>query len=686
MITTSAGTGLRTTRATTTQRSWRWLGLLVLSSLLHLQIHTANAVTVYYQAGTQAALAAAASPTAGGNYTGPAAYSPVTLQPPAPPGPTAFPTQFSLQLTNAVPQNASVAQNGSFFGFSIEMSVVNQVIGFNSSVLYVPFLNLMANLQQRVGRINIRVGGNTQETATLVESTPDGKILEKDKEGATNPTQTPPLVYTPDLLYMLRNVSDLVNVRWYLGVPFNDTSNFRLQIVERGQEILGDYLIGLQVGNEPDLYAGHGHRNPGYAPQDYFNDFGLMVTAMNNDPLISQRSKQLLLGPSVQVLWTPEQVWDTGFVSAYSEELAYLAVERYQTDNCAVAFPGSDSTFHDPQQTFPTFLTHGSATGLVQQYLNSTAFALQNGKSLLMFETNTASCGGFPGISNSFGAALWGVDYALQMAAVNFGGALFHVGGQSVAYNPFTPPPTNQSTFHQWTIGSIYYSALVVAEALGPTNTSRVLDLQANSGNQFSPAYGIWENGALARVVLINFVNDPSGASDTSVSLSLTDAAISEGQVQVKYLLPQPGGQINDIANFTWAGQTFGGNFASDGRPQGALNVSSAPCANGVCTIRVPAPGAAIVFLNDNGSGGNDALSAGPATTFSTTAYTKTRNTATVDPSVLASSNGHSGSTFGRLGSTSADATKNGAVERAGAMVGAGVAGVVAVVAGLLVL
>jgi hypothetical protein len=59
---------------------------------------------------------------------------------------------------------------------------------------------------------------------------------------------------------MLRNISSLVNVRWYLGIPFNDTSNFRLGIAEQGQQILGDYLIGLQVGNEPDLYANHGHR------------------------------------------------------------------------------------------------------------------------------------------------------------------------------------------------------------------------------------------------------------------------------------------------------------------------------------------------------------------------------------------------------------------------------------------
>lgn len=47
----------------------------------------------------------------------------------------------------------------------------------------------MANLQQRVGRVDVRVGGNTQETATLVPSTSDGKILEKDKAGATNPAR-----------------------------------------------------------------------------------------------------------------------------------------------------------------------------------------------------------------------------------------------------------------------------------------------------------------------------------------------------------------------------------------------------------------------------------------------------------------------------------------------------------------
>jgi len=52
----------------------------------------------------------------------------------------------------------------------------------------------MANLQQRTGRINIRVGGNTQETATLVNSTADGRILEKDLQNVSNPVRATPII------------------------------------------------------------------------------------------------------------------------------------------------------------------------------------------------------------------------------------------------------------------------------------------------------------------------------------------------------------------------------------------------------------------------------------------------------------------------------------------------------------
>lgn len=53
----------------------------------------------------------------------------------------------------------------------------------------------------------------------------------------------------------------------------------------------------------------------------------------------------------------------------------------------------------------------------------------------MMSETNTASCGGFPGLSDSFAAALWGIDVGLQLAQANFSNALLQAGSQDTFYN-----------------------------------------------------------------------------------------------------------------------------------------------------------------------------------------------------------------------------------------------------------
>jgi hypothetical protein len=62
---------------------------------------------------------------------------------------------------------------------------------------------------------------------------------------------------------------------------------------------------------------------------------------------------------------------------------------------------------------------------------------------------------------------------------------------------PFTPPPTNQSTFHQWTIGPIFYSSLIIAEAFGSSNESQIIDMFANNADIYTPAYAIYDNGKI---------------------------------------------------------------------------------------------------------------------------------------------------------------------------------------------
>lgn len=52
--------------------------------------------------------------------------------------------------------------------------------GICSSFIPVPWLNLMANLQERAGSVVVRLGGNTQEYAKMVDSLPDGNTFLKD--------------------------------------------------------------------------------------------------------------------------------------------------------------------------------------------------------------------------------------------------------------------------------------------------------------------------------------------------------------------------------------------------------------------------------------------------------------------------------------------------------------------------
>ncbi|KAJ6561989.1 glycoside hydrolase family 79 protein [Mycena capillaripes] len=603
-----------------------------------------SSITVYHQQPFGATTTSSGS-AAAASYTGAAAYDPTILNAPAIPNPPP-PTTFFQQLSSAPVPGLSIPQSGYFFGFSVEFSVINQVLGTNSTRLQVPFLNLMSLLQARGGSVRVRVGGNTQDTATMFSSLPGGKMMEKEAQDTANPTHTPALLFTPDVLYMLANISALVNVDWYLGIPMNDTTNLRLGIAEAGEAILGDKLVGFQVGNEPDQYAQHQHRPLTYSPADFSNEFGIVDAALRADSKVSVVDGKLL-GPSLSGVWQPQEVWDVNFIPDHKQSLAALSMSFYPANNCAKVFGGANATnVIDPQQIFSSYLDHTAGQKIAANYLSSTALAQTFGLPFVMMETNSASCGGFPGVSNSFGSALWALDYGLQLAYSNFTTALLHVGGQGVYYNPFTPPPTNQSSFHSWTIGPVFYSTLAVAEALGTSNQSRIIDLQMNGNNIYTPGYAIYDGEVLARLALFNYVTDPTGASAYTASFAIGggDTGQANGtpaQVKVKYLVAP---SVSTKENITWAGQTFGTAFASDGRLTGTEDIQTVTCkSDNTCDIKVPAPGFALVFLTDL-STDKETYPAVP--TFSTTVQTKTVNTLSIDPSLLATSNGQAGANF----------------------------------------
>lgn len=112
-------------------------GSLVLTSIIGLGcLSTAQAsVTVYGQIPLAQASTASVSGTSSGvssaaaaSYTGSAAYDPTILVAPDPPSPAPA-MQFTIELQSATAsvQGLSIPQAGTFYGFSVEFSVINQV-------------------------------------------------------------------------------------------------------------------------------------------------------------------------------------------------------------------------------------------------------------------------------------------------------------------------------------------------------------------------------------------------------------------------------------------------------------------------------------------------------------------------------------------------------------------------------
>lgn len=79
-----------------------------------------------------------------------------------------------------------------------------------------------------------------------------------------------------------------------------------------------------------------------------------------------------------------------------------------------------------------------------------------------------------------------------------------------------------------------------MAEALGTTNSSRVVDLLPNDANPFTPAYAIYEEHALARIALINFMDGQTAGYNVTLSIGgnqVGEPNDTPAQVKVKYVV-----------------------------------------------------------------------------------------------------------------------------------------------------
>ena len=248
-----------------------------------------------------------------------------------------------------------------------------------------------------------------------------------------------------------------------------------------------------------------------------------------------------------------------------------------------------------------------------------------------MDEFNSISCGGTDGISNVFGASLWTADYALQMASVGYSGAYLHTRERGVTYNLFDPPAAPAGGAGAWTTNAPFYGMLPVYAALESSSGSRVVDLNVKNGmydpTQVHAAYAIYDGNdtTVRSLVIINYKNVSGTTSDYAIDPSFIPSSKTDITIRT---LSAP--SVAEKTNIAWGGQTYAG--VGDANPVPATFAGSVPdktvsCAGG-CTIQVPGPGLAVIFVGQNpANNANTTNNSGSNSTASGTGATSPTHT-----------------------------------------------------------
>ncbi|KAI0096102.1 glycoside hydrolase family 79 protein [Nemania sp. FL0031] len=506
-----------------------------------------------------------------------------------------------------------------FVSFSIEFSSFPDFAG-NVSNPNKFSNNLLNNLGYFTGtKPYIRVGGNTQDYAIYNAN------LTIALNGTINATRSPDYPTTIEIgPSFFESYLTWPNVKFSHGFNMGGNHDDRqwatlLQTAEIACKTLGkEKLYWWEYGNEPDLFATSSQgpvRPANYNESDYVTEWLAATRAIKG--VIAEYCPDLLgndtygyLAPSFGGVGNHLKaplVWADGLDT--DGTVRYFSTHNYIS---GAASPGVTLQ--------GTLMNHTRTRSSVDAHVSefATISASAPGLVQIMGETNSLYNQGKPGLSNSFGAALWGIDFNLYCASVGIGRVHMHMG-TNYRYASWQPITTDLAIAGT---KAPYYGNIAVAAFLGNLRIEPVrvahLNLAISGGNGTDTAvgvqdaaYGAYVDDVLARIMVINmraYNYTLNGTGDlctlnpaprTSRTYSFGVEGFEDGREAVVRRLYANGSDA--ITGITWDGISY--NYELDlGKPVRLRNVTVGErvvVKNGAVEVAVPDSHAVVLDFGD---------------------------------------------------------------------------------------
>jgi len=192
--------------------------------------------------------------------------------------------------------------------------------------------------------------------------------------------------------------------------------------VAAAHRALGPYLAGVEIGNEPNAYGSHGFRALPWIAQGYVEEVGEYREAIE-----ALTPGVPIAGPDVSGSGAFAE-W--GGEEALAQKPALLTGHHYPLGCAQTPAPSIEGLL--------SAVTREREARSLATYL---AVAHANNIPLRIDETNTVSCGGVAGISDTFASALWATGYITQVMAAGVTGINLQGNPANCAgYTPLCAP------------------------------------------------------------------------------------------------------------------------------------------------------------------------------------------------------------------------------------------------------
>ena len=496
----------------------------------------------------------------------------------------------SFELSANLPSGISGHIDPSFAGFGIEPS---NLFSFTGGVQPNKLtFNLIGNLANYTGKPpHIRIGGNTADYMVFDETQSQWIWKLNDHPRGHGSFKPNHMVIGPRFFEAADRFPRGTPVTWGLNLAYEEP-DWQQEITKMATQVFARLknvdVVSFEIGNEPDLYLQNGFRVGQWGGRSYSEAWMQRAKAVWEGVLKPKgiRSNFFEIGCTASTIGTDFQIKDLlsfGIDKKASQsDVGYIASWNQHDYYFYIGVSSYDLTLEDLMRLSTTEDQFLAWTKQVDQAKNTPfPYALR--------EMGVVGPIGLTGITDTFGAAIWTLNFLLYTASLNIASVQFHMTDNSKASAWQPIEADGQGPY----VRPLYYGIAAFDQTIGPSCSAQVSRVQITSYpsgyDQFIRAYSVYRHGHLGSLVVINGkMANVSEPNKKNVDISFkVPSSLSGKKLHLSYLTSDG---ADAKAGTTWNGISY--EKSGDGTP---THISDE-----VKTVDVGSGGAVTISIRDS--------------------------------------------------------------------------------------